>query len=57
MLVPSMFGNDESDVIVLLVGAEAPHFVHDGSQRGLWSGPVVAPEGFDEAQFAELLLG
>ncbi len=32
-LVPSMFGDDESDVVVLLVGAEALDFIDDRSER------------------------
>ncbi len=30
-LAPSMFGDDEGDVVVLFVGAEALDFVNDGS--------------------------
>ena len=35
VLVTSMFGNDERDVVVLLVRAEPLDFVQDRSQRGL----------------------
>ncbi len=35
VLIPSMFGNDEGDVVVLLVGAEALDFIDDRSKRSL----------------------
>src|SRR5438034_11788707 len=56
-LAGSVFGEDEGDVVVLLVGAEALDFVDDCSQRGLRTDIAVALQGFDETLFAELFLG
>ena len=50
-----MFGEDEGDVVVLLVGTEALDFADDGSEGGLRAGLTVALQGFDEALLAELL--
>ena len=56
-LAGSVFGEDEGDVVVLLVGAEALDFVDDCSQRGLRTDIAVALQGFDEALLTELLVG
>src|SRR5712692_6656229 len=52
-----MFGDDEGDVVVLLVGAEALDFVNNGNQGSLRRGFAMALEGFDQALFAELVVG
>src|SRR5713226_1523025 len=51
-----MFGDDESDVVVLLMGAEALNFVNDCSQRNLRTGLTMPLQGFDEPLLAELLI-
>src|SRR5260370_11564131 len=55
-LAGTVFGEDEGDIVVLFVGAEALDFVDDCCQRGLRTGFTVALQGFDEALFAELLV-
>ncbi len=35
VLVPSMFGDDEGDVVVLLMRAETADFIHNRSERSL----------------------
>ena len=57
MVVAAMFGDDEGDVVVLLVGAEALDFFNDGSQGRLAGGFAMPLEGVDEALFTELLVG
>ena len=52
-----MFGDDEGDVVVLFVGAEALDFVDDGSEGSLRRGFAMALQSFDEALFAELFVG
>jgi len=52
-----MFSDDEGDVVVLFVGAEAPDFIDDGGQGRLRRGSAMALEGIDEALFAELFVG
>jgi hypothetical protein len=52
-----MFGNDEGDVVVLFVGAEALDFVDDGSEGSLRTRLAIALECFNEALFAKLFVG
>ena len=52
-----MFGDDEGDVVVLFVGAEALDFVHDRGEGSLRRGFAMALQSFDEALFAELFVG
>jgi len=48
------FGDDESDVVVLLVRAEAANFVDDGCEELLRRETTVPMQGGNEALFAEL---
>jgi hypothetical protein len=50
------FCDDEGDVVVLLVGAELPDLVDDGSEQGMGRESGVSLESADEAVFAELFL-
>ena len=51
-----MFGDDEGDVVVLLVRAEALDFFDDAGQGRLGRVFAVAQEGVDEALFTELFV-
>ena len=51
-----MTGDDEGDVVVLLVGAEALDFGDDRLQQALRRLPAMALQGFDQALFAELFV-
>jgi len=55
--ISAIFGEDEGDVVVLLVRAEAVDVLDDAGHGGLRGGMAVAGEGLNEAVFAELFAG
>ena len=47
------FGEDQGDVVVLLLGAEVEDFVDHGGERGLRGECAMAAEGVEKARLAE----
>ncbi len=47
------FGEDQGDVVVLLLGAEVEDFVDHGGERGLRGECTMAAEGVEKARLAE----
>jgi len=53
--VGKALGDDQGDVVVLLVGAEPADFVNDGGEKIAGRKRAVAAQSFHQALFAELL--
>jgi hypothetical protein len=51
----SAFGNNQRDIVVLLVRAELAHFIDDRCNRRLCGLVPMAPQGIDQALVSEFL--
>jgi hypothetical protein len=54
-VLPTAVREDQSDVVVLLVGAEAEDFVDHGGERGLRGERAMAAQRIKQARLAEFL--
>src|SRR6267143_1947459 len=53
----SAFGDYQSHIVVLLVRAELPNFIHNCSKHEPWRQFTMSPQRFDQVLFSKFLSG